>query len=267
MLDEKLSALMDGELTEKEVDELLERLDSDAQLREAWSRQHLASTTVQENMAPAYVDSGFADRVMGLLEAEPSQPKPSPLGKVVPFPSTHRAHRGRRRWYGPVAGLAVAASVAAVAVMVVEQPSTGVRQQASSGVVTASTPNAQPVVETQTVAESGPANGQEGGNTGAARSWDSGSFAGFDNLFRTVSSGRWAHGFEETALGFPTEQAVSSAPAVTQHNLDVTQPSKRQALEGVWLNHNSYPNDTGLSSMMGYMRLTAQETASTTADH
>lgn len=260
MIDEKLSSLMDGELTEKEVDELLERLGNDAELRAAWSRQHLASTTLQENVSPAYVDPGFADRVMSALDAEPRQAQSG--RKILPFPSSRGAQwTRRRRWYRSVAGLAVAASVAAVAVLVVEQPSTNVHTQVASEVATARAPSVQPAVGPRTVDETSAPASQQNGDMSMGNGWDSSAAAGFDSLFRTVSSSRWARDFEEAALTFPTD--TNTAVSNMQSNLDVTQPAKRRALEGVWLNHNSYPNDTGLSSMMGYMHLTAQESAST----
>ena len=265
MFDEKLSSLMDGELSDREVDELLERVSADAQLRAAWSRQHLASTTLHESTALAHVDAGFADRVMSALDAHETDETgvPGKARKIVPLAASRRRHkRGQRRWYGPVAGLAVAASVAAVAVLVLDQPGP-VAPQAPSGAVTATAPGtAQSSAPARTVAMGDSANA--GGNAdqqGLGNRADSGPAPGFDNLFRVVSSQRWARRFEQTALNFPSDGNVSVSSG-TRANLDMTEAARRQALEGVWLNHNSYANDTGLSSMMGYMHLTAQESAS-----
>lgn len=262
MFDEKLSSLMDGELSDREVDELLERASTDAQLRTAWSRLHLASTTLHESTALASVDAGFADRVMSALDAHETG-GPDNARKVVPLAASRRRHkRGQRRWYGPVAGLAVAASVAAVAVLVLDQPGP-MPAQTPGGAVTATAPGAaQSPAPARTVAMGESANA--GGNAdqqGVGNSADSGPAPGFDNLFRVVASQRWARRFEQTALNFPSDGNVSASSS-TRSNLDMTEAARRRALEGVWLNHNSYPNDTGLSSMMGYMHLTAQESAS-----
>jgi len=261
MFDEKLSSLMDGEMSDREVDELLERASTDAQLRAAWSRLHLASTTLHESTALAYVDAGFADRVMSALDAHDTD-APGRARKVVPLAASRRRHkRGQRRWYGPVAGLAVAASVAAVAVLVLDQPGP-MAPQAPGGAVTATAPDAaQSPLPARTVAVGDSANA--GGNADQQGLGDSAASApapGFDNLFRVVASQRWARRFEQTALNFPSDGNVSVSSG-TRAKLDMTEAARRQALEGVWLNHNSYPNDTGLSSMMGYMHLTAQESA------
>jgi len=103
--DERISALMDGELDESTrrvtADELLNKDEA----RNTWARYHLISDTLRQHL-PAGMDRQFSSRVMAALEDEPT----------VLAPSTSQASPLARR----LAGLAVAASVAAVAVMGVQ---------------------------------------------------------------------------------------------------------------------------------------------------
>jgi sigma-E factor negative regulatory protein RseA len=104
-MDERISALMDGELDESTrrvtADELLKKDEA----RSTWARYHLISDTLRQNL-PAGMDSQFSSRVMAALDAEPT----------VLAPSVQQASPLTRR----LAGFAVAASVAAVAVMGVQ---------------------------------------------------------------------------------------------------------------------------------------------------
>lgn len=107
--DERISSLLDGELDEQERQQTLTALEKNPELRNRWGRYHLASDAIRHNL-PAGIDTGFADRVMQALDAEPTVLAPPPVKAVPPsIPFTKR-----------MAGLAVAASVAAVAVFGVQ---------------------------------------------------------------------------------------------------------------------------------------------------
>lgn len=104
---EQISALVDGELALAERRLLLERLVRDPALRAHWDNYQLISDSLRQSLAPL-TDPGLADRVLAALEAEPAHQSVSPS-----------------RWLSvvrPVAGLAVAASVAVVAVLTLQQP-------------------------------------------------------------------------------------------------------------------------------------------------
>lgn len=104
---EQISALVDGELAGAEQRLLLERLTRDPALRAHWANYQLISDSLRQSLAPL-TDPGLAERVMAAVEAEPAQ----------------RAARPSR-WLDvlkPVAGLAVAASVAVVAVLTLQAP-------------------------------------------------------------------------------------------------------------------------------------------------
>jgi len=99
---ELLSALMDDELSPRERDALLRRLEHEPGLQARWTRYHAARaalTTGAVRLAP-----GFGDRVRGEREREPSVLAPG------------RAAASRPVWIRPLAGVAIAASVALVAV-------------------------------------------------------------------------------------------------------------------------------------------------------
>ncbi|GBE48655.1 anti-sigma-E factor RseA [bacterium BMS3Bbin12] len=97
---EQLSAFMDGELESEPARFLVRSLLQNAGVRARWERYHLIREALHRGL-PRGVDAGFADRVYGALSRE----------------------SGRRRFAlpavvtRPLAGLAVAAAVATVAVL------------------------------------------------------------------------------------------------------------------------------------------------------
>ncbi len=105
---EQVSAFLDGELPDSETELLLKRLTRDAELREGFGRYALIGETLR-GASRAPVSRGFAARVNRAIDGEPA----------TAIPQTLRAAQGR--WWKPVAGAAVAASVAAVAVVALQQ--------------------------------------------------------------------------------------------------------------------------------------------------
>lgn len=101
-INEQLSALLDDELDAAEPALLLRQLARDPELRERLSRYQLISDAMHDNL-PAQVDPAFHRRV---VDALPEQGRAA----AGTFPAASRLLR-------PVAGLALAASVAAVAVV------------------------------------------------------------------------------------------------------------------------------------------------------
>jgi len=101
-LNEQLSALVDDELGEPEQDLLLRRLVGDAGLRDRLVRYQLISDALRSDL-PHRVDIGFHRRVHAALAQEAA---------------IHAAPALRiKTLFKPLAGLAVAASVAVVAVL------------------------------------------------------------------------------------------------------------------------------------------------------
>lgn len=108
-LREQVSALADDELGSREAELLLERMQRDPALREAWDRYHLVGEAMR-NALPAVRDAGLVERVSRAVEDEP--------GTVRGRTRAARIMRQLR----PVAGLAVAASVAMLAVLTLQPP-------------------------------------------------------------------------------------------------------------------------------------------------
>lgn len=99
-LNEQLSALVDDELGEAEQDLLTRQVARDSELGQRLLRYQLISDAMQSHL-PDRVDPAFSLRVKRLLRAEP----------------VLRVHPRLNAFVRPMAGLAVAASVAVVAVM------------------------------------------------------------------------------------------------------------------------------------------------------
>jgi len=103
-IDEQLSAFADGELGTAEAELLLARLSRDPALRERWERFHAIGEALRGGL-PARYPRGLADGVAAAIGAEPAHA------------AARRAVLGR--FTMPLIGVAVAASVAVVGVLVV----------------------------------------------------------------------------------------------------------------------------------------------------
>ena len=102
VIKEQLSAFLDDELGEAEKSLLLRRLESDAALREQLLRYQLIRETVHQQL-PEKLDLDFSSKVMQQIDDEPT---------YALRPNFHFT-----RWLKPIAGMAVAASVATLAII------------------------------------------------------------------------------------------------------------------------------------------------------
>lgn len=116
---EQLSACLDGELPEAELDLLLKQLHRDARLQQSVGRYSLISEVLRTGTSPA-PSAGFAARISQAIAAE------SDLQPASMAPAASR--RELPRWMRPVGGAVIAAGVAAVAVMAL-QPQLNLNQQ------------------------------------------------------------------------------------------------------------------------------------------
>ncbi len=118
---EQLSALMDGELSERELDRLLAEIGQNPELRQQWSGHHAVRHLLFEK--GAHGDSlpsrsvTLADRVAAALEQEATILAPGESRKQSKTESSTREGWFSRQWV-PVA---LAASLAAIAVTVIQQ--------------------------------------------------------------------------------------------------------------------------------------------------
>ncbi|MEE4145576.1 MAG: sigma-E factor negative regulatory protein [Halieaceae bacterium] len=99
MMRESLSALMDDEANELEIERVLSRIADDPELRQAWVRYNMVRA-VASGQHPVRLDLDVSAQVRAALGGE-----------------GHRAAGLRQRWLRPLASMAVAASVAATVVL------------------------------------------------------------------------------------------------------------------------------------------------------
>jgi sigma-E factor negative regulatory protein RseA len=131
-LKENISALMDGELTTRSASQTIDILLESDELRVHWIRYHVVRDVLRHK---AYPDSGgeLCERMRSYLADEP-----------LHFPSPRLLPRRWRETLRPVAGVALAASVAVVAILAVRSlgdlPGQPESAQAPPVQVAASTP-------------------------------------------------------------------------------------------------------------------------------
>jgi sigma-E factor negative regulatory protein RseA len=105
---EQVSAFLDGELPNSEAELLLKRLTRDAELRDSFGRYALIGESLRGGGGPR-LSQGFHARVNRAIDGEPT---------VASAPA---AGDDRSRLWRPFAGAAVAAGVAVVAVLALQQ--------------------------------------------------------------------------------------------------------------------------------------------------
>ena len=99
----KISAMMDGELPDQELDDSMRALSSDDEALETWRRYHLISDALRDTQV---LSSGFSERLALRLEEEPAILAPRAAPPV---------RQGRyRRALAVAAGLAGVAMVGAI---------------------------------------------------------------------------------------------------------------------------------------------------------
>src|ERR1700689_4522519 len=107
---EQVSAFLDGELPDTETELLLKRLTRDGELRESFGRYALIGEALR-GAGSQILTRGFASRVNLAIGGEPVQAP------------THGQPGRASRWWRPLAGVTVAAGVAAVAIVALQQRS------------------------------------------------------------------------------------------------------------------------------------------------
>jgi sigma-E factor negative regulatory protein RseA len=105
---EQISAFLDGELPDSETDLLLKRLTRDGELRESFGRYSLIGEALR-GASSDRVTKGFAAGVNLAIDGEP-----------VPIASHAREIRATN-WWRPLAGVGIAAGVATVAIVALQQ--------------------------------------------------------------------------------------------------------------------------------------------------
>lgn len=125
---EQVSALVDDECAAQEIKLALRQLVRTEELQASWQRYHLISDVLKGNTPPV-IDHTFTQRLRTAIDADAA-------ARIIPAGPSLLG-----RWYKPLAGFALAASVAAVAVLVTggDQPSGNVPSVAMPGGVNSGT--------------------------------------------------------------------------------------------------------------------------------
>lgn len=108
---EQLSSFIDGELNREQGEHLISDLSSDEELKACWQRYHIISDAMRSGL-PDTLNHEFADKVMSAIESEPAILAPHTPSRS----STKQSLPINKR----VAGFAIAASVATLAVIGVQ---------------------------------------------------------------------------------------------------------------------------------------------------
>jgi sigma-E factor negative regulatory protein RseA len=106
-LDSQLSAMFDGELPPAECELLARRLSRDEQLKARWGRYAAIGATIRAE-GGARLNAELARRVSAAITQEPN---------LVAARSARTSSRAPINWLRPVAGLGVAAGVAALSIV------------------------------------------------------------------------------------------------------------------------------------------------------
>jgi len=114
--DDNLSALVDGELDSSQASQLIGDITASEELKTRWASYHVISDAIQGNgQTSQTVD--LSERISAALEDEPTILAPQSRKRVIPA------------MFKQAAGMAVAATVAAAAVLMLQPTEPGVFEQ------------------------------------------------------------------------------------------------------------------------------------------
>jgi len=111
---QQLSDLMDSELEAVDQEAVFASLENDTDAQGYWQRMHLARDVMRREYTPGLLDTDFASRVSAAIDDEPV---PQADARVVHGAFGESKPARQTRWMRPLAGFAVAATVAAVSVL------------------------------------------------------------------------------------------------------------------------------------------------------
>lgn len=121
-LSSQLSAFVDDELPSEETDLFVRRLVRDNELKQTMGRYQLMGEALRAPTLRTHLSRDFTARIAAALELQETADASPRNTQVVP-------RRRMERWLKPAAGVAVAASVALVAVLAVRSQPEGIRTQ------------------------------------------------------------------------------------------------------------------------------------------
>lgn len=132
-LAESLSALVDNQASELELQRILKSSQSDTEVNATWSRYQVAGAVMRGDM-PAFALSDFAERISAAIDAEKAHTGSANVPAVRPH------------WWQNVARFAVAASVAGGVILFAQNYSGTIEPGTQIASVAAEAPAAAPAV-------------------------------------------------------------------------------------------------------------------------
>lgn len=121
LLAESLSALMDNQAEELELQRLLKACNSDPELKATWSRYQLTSASLRGDL-PLLAPSDFAAKISLALESEPTYSASAAASSVSMIEENTSGQRAKSApWWQQMSRVAIAASVAGALVLGVQQ--------------------------------------------------------------------------------------------------------------------------------------------------
>lgn len=120
---ERVSVLLDGEMTQTEAEATIRAVCADPSLRNSWHELHLVGDALRSHEVAAWDAEAFSARVAAAIASEPT----------ILAPRAMRSSRDSRRYW--ISGMAVAASVALIGLGALPLLSPDTTQVAKSGPV------------------------------------------------------------------------------------------------------------------------------------
>lgn len=119
---ENISRFVDGDLSPDELDSLLDQIEQDSDAKSMVGRLYQAKDALHGDLSP-HLDDDFASRITASIADEPVVLAPQAASTKTASVSPKKADviPLRRRWQMPLAGLSVAATVAAVSFFVLQE--------------------------------------------------------------------------------------------------------------------------------------------------
>lgn len=120
MLAESLSALMDNQASELEIQRLLKALEADPEIKSTWSRYQIASAGLKGDL-PVLASADFASCISAAIDAEETYSAKPDVSTSNPAINTGNVVALPSRWWQQAGRVAVAASVAGALIVGVQQ--------------------------------------------------------------------------------------------------------------------------------------------------
>ncbi len=124
--EEQVSALMDGEMSQQEMDRMIQNMRDNPYLKDCWDRYHLIGDTLRRRL-PDFISTDIHSKISAAIQNEPTH--------FLPRSTKQKSSTGHKK---QALGFALAASVTAIAVvgvMQIDESAQGIAQPATVAAV------------------------------------------------------------------------------------------------------------------------------------